>query len=63
MPEKLTKLAPESAPSRSGVHHSLACRSISEAPRPDLEGKRAEVRMILVRLLVRSCMERRKAAA
>jgi hypothetical protein len=63
MSERLTKLAPKSAPSRNGAHNSLACRSIAEAPPPDLEGKKAEVRMILVRLLVRSCMERRKAAA
>jgi hypothetical protein len=51
------------APSRNGGGKDVAFRSVSEAPSADREAQKAEARGILVRLLVRCCMERRKVAA
>jgi hypothetical protein len=48
---------------RNAPRKEIALRSSGEVAPADHEARRGEVRAILVRILVRNCLERRKLAA
>ena len=63
MPQHPTQTTSAAASPKGAGQRQIAFRSIEEVQAADREAMRAEARRILVRLLVLSCMERRKAAA